>query len=322
LKSATKMTLLAAGAVLAVSPAMAQSVGLGTAKQGAYTYSAGAAIAKVASDSGLSMRIQPFAGTSAYVPVVNKGELQFGLANQLETLYAFKGEAIYKGKPNPNLRVVAIMVPFRGAFFVKKDSPIKTIADLKGKRIPAQFTSAKILVTLINGTLANGGLSYKDATGVPVTSVPSNADAFVRGKTDAFFFAVGSGKVSETAAKVGGLRALPFNTDAKSVAAMQKYVPVSYIENLKPRKGLAGFDVATDVMAYDYLVLANAKVADETVYKLAKAMHGNKKALMENFRPLAGFNPDRMSKEMSPLQFHPGAIKFYTEIKQWPPKKG
>ena len=322
MKSYSRLALIAASTAFAAAPAMAQSVGMGTAKQGAYTYSAGAAIAKIASDNGLSMRIQPFAGTSAYVPVVNKGELQFGLANQLETLYAFQGKAIYKGKPNPNLRVVAIMVPFRGAFFVKKDSPIKTMADLKGKRVPAKFTSAKILVTLINGSLANAGISYADVKQVPVTSVPSNANAYARGKTDAFFFAVGSGKVSEVAAKVGGLRALPFNTDAKSVAAMQKFVPVSYIDNVKPRKGLAGFDAPTNVMAYDYLVLANAKVADDVVYKLVKAMHGNKKALMENFRPLAGFNPKRMNKDMSPLKYHPGAIKFYTEIKQWPPKKG
>ena len=53
---------------------LAQIYSLGTGKQGFFTYSAGAAIAKVASDSGLKLRISPFGGTSAYVPGVNAGE--------------------------------------------------------------------------------------------------------------------------------------------------------------------------------------------------------------------------------------------------------
>ena len=192
----TTITLAATAAAFIAGPAMAQSVGMATAKQGAYTYSAGAAIAKVASDNGLSMRIQPFAGTTAYVPVLGKGEVQFGLANQLTTFYAIKGLSMFKGKAQPNLRVVTVMVPFGGAFYVKKDSPIKTMADLKGKRVPARFTSARVLHILVSGALANAGLSYDDVKQVPVTTVPSNADAYARGQTDAFFFANGAAQSS------------------------------------------------------------------------------------------------------------------------------
>lgn len=316
----TLLASIAAAGALAAAPAMAQSVGMATAKQGAYTYSAGAAIAKVASDNGLSMRIQPFSGTTAYVPVLGKGEVQFGLANQLTTFYAVKGQAMFKGKAQADLRVVTVMVPFGGAFFVKKDSPIKTMADLKGKRVPARFTSAKVLEILVAGALANGGISYDDVKKVPVTTVPSNADAYARGQTDAFFFAIGAAKVREIDAKVGGLRALPFNTDEKSIKAMQKHVPVAIVNTVKPRKGLAGFPKPTPAMEYAYLVLTNSKVSDETVYKLAKIMHGNKKALAAGFRPLAGFNPDKMYRDMPELTYHPGSVKFLKEIGQWPKK--
>jgi TRAP-type uncharacterized transport system substrate-binding protein len=67
-------------------------------------------------------------------------------------------------------------------------------------------------------------------------------------------------------------------------------------------------------------VLANDKVADDVVYKLTKLMHDNKKELAANFGALGGFDPGRMAKDMGPVKFHPGAIKYYTEIKQWPPK--
>ena len=123
-------------------------------------------------------------------------------------------------------------------------------------------------------------------------------------------------KVREVDAKVGGLRALPFNTDDASVKAMQKHVPVAIVNTVKPRKGLAGFAVPTPTMEYAYLVLTNASVKDEVVYKLAKIMHGNKKALASGFRPLAGFNPAKMYRDMPGLTFHPGAVKLLKEIGQ------
>ena len=128
--------MMAATAILAgafAQPAAAQMYGLGTGKQGFFTYSAGAAIAKVASDNGLSLRIQPFGGTSAYVPAVNAKEVDFGLANELETNYAVTGTVIYKGKPQPDIRVVAILTPLYSALFVRKDSPIKTISRSQGQ---------------------------------------------------------------------------------------------------------------------------------------------------------------------------------------------
>ena len=79
------------------------------------------------------------------------GEQQFGLANELETHYAVTGTAIYKGKPQPDLRVVAVLTPLYSVFFVAKDLPIKTIADLKGKRVPTDYASQRVLDILTQG---------------------------------------------------------------------------------------------------------------------------------------------------------------------------
>ncbi|OGA58603.1 MAG: hypothetical protein A3G81_18030 [Betaproteobacteria bacterium RIFCSPLOWO2_12_FULL_65_14] len=311
----------AAAAVLASAPAVAQ-VGMAVAKQGSYTYSAGAAISKVASDSGLQMRIQPFSGSSAYLPAINAGEIDFGLANELETSQAVHGIAMYKGKPNPKVRAISIMVPFYAAMFVRKDSPIRTVADLKGKRVTSEYTSAKTLVQLISGYLANGGLSYDDVQKVPVPSVPSGADMFAEGKADTFMFALGAGKVAETAAKVNGLRAIPISDAPDAVARLQKVVPVAYPVLVKPGKGRVGVDVPTMLYAYDYLVLAGTGVPDDAAYKLAKAMHDNKKAMAASFGPLNGFDPNRMVKQLRGIDWHTGAIRFYKEIGAWPPKSG
>ncbi len=309
------------GAVAAGTPAAAQLYGLGTGKQGFFTYSAGATIAKVASDNGLPMRIQPFGGTSAYVPAINAKEIEFGLANELETNYAVTGTGIYKGKPQPDVRVVTVLTPLYSVLFVRKDSPYKTVADLKGKRIPTDFTSQRVLDVLMRGTLANGNVSYDDIKKVPVPNVVGGANEFAEGKVDAFMFALGAGAVAETDAKVGGVRVLPIDPSPEAMARLRKFIPVAYATKLEPAKGRVGILGPTDVYAYDYLVLANKNVPDDAVYKLVKAMHDNKPALAAGFAPLRGFMPDRMAKDLGPVQYHPGAIKYYTEIGAWPPKK-
>lgn len=311
-----------AAAIAFATQASAQIYSLGTGKQGFFTYSAGAAIAKVAADGSLNLRIKPFGGTSAYVPGINAGEQQFGLANELETHYAVTGEVIYKDKPQPDLRVVAVLTPLYSEFFVQKNSPTKTIADLKGKRVPSDFASQRIIDVLTKGTLANGGLSYDDVQKVPVPNVAGGADEFAKGNADVFMFAIGSGKVAEVDAQVGGLRVLPVDHSKEAMDRLRKFVPVAYATQIQPGKGRAGVNEPTWVYAYDYLVLANNKVEDDVVYKLAKLMHDHQKDLAANFGALSGFDPNRMSKDMGPVQFHPGAIKFYKEIGQWPPKSG
>jgi TRAP transporter TAXI family solute receptor len=306
-------------ALAIAAPASAQIYSMGTGKQGFFTYSAGAAIAKVANDGGLNLRIKPFGGSSAYVPGVDAGEQQFGLANELETHYAVTGSAIYKGKPQPNLRAVAILTPLYSVFFVAKDSPIKTIADLKGKRVPSGFASQRVIDVLTQGGLANGGLSYADVQQVPVPNVAGGANEFEQGKADMFLFALGSGKVAEVNAKVP-VRVLPIDHSKEAMARLRKFIPVAYATELKPGKGRAGLDTPTWAYAYDYLVLVNDKVADDVVYKLAKLMHDHPKELAANFGALSGFDPKRMSKDLGVVKFHPGAIKYFKEIGEWPPK--
>ncbi len=307
-------------AMAAVSPAAAQMYGLGTGKQGFFTYSAGASIAKVASENGLTLRIQPYGGTSAYVPAVNAKEIEFGLANELETNYAVTGTAIYKDKPQPDVRVISILTPLYSVLFVRKDSDIKSIADLKGKRVPTDFVSQRVLDVLVHGTLANAGVTYDDIKKVPVPNVVGGANEFAEGKADTFMFALGAGAVAETDAKVGGVRVLPIDPSPEAMARVRKYIPVAYATKLEPSKGRVGILGPTDVIGYDYLVLSSSKVSDDAAYKLAKIMHDHKAQLAAGFAPLAGFMPDRMAKDMGPVKFHPGAIKFYKEIGAWPPK--
>lgn len=312
-------SVAAAVALTLCAPAEAQVLAMGTSPQGTWTYSAGAAIAKVAADTGMQMRVQPYAGTTALLPLMNRGELDFGLANHLEAVQAVAGDDAYEGRRNLDIRVVSVLTPLNVAIFVRADSPIRSIAELKGKRVPTEFLAQRVIHTMIAAELANGGLDMADIQGVPVPNVNRGADEFTAGRTDAFYFALGSAKVMEANA-ARPIRALSVDPSPAGVAALRKFVPVAYAMKVEPSPNLAGVVEPTYVMAYDYLALTNSKVPDATVYQLAKAMHANRTALKDGFPPLAGFAQDKMAKDLGEITYHPGAIKFFTEAGLWPPK--
>ena len=49
-------------------------------------------------------------------------------------------------------------------------------------------------------------------------------------------------------------------------------------------------------------------------------MHDNKKAMAAAWPVYNLFNPKRMNKNMGPVAWHKGAIKYYKEQGLWPPK--
>ncbi|MDH3446014.1 MAG: TAXI family TRAP transporter solute-binding subunit [Deltaproteobacteria bacterium] len=312
--------LTLAAMVLVSSTVIAQTVGIGATKSG-YTSQASAAIAKLISKkTDIQMRVQPYGGSSAYVPLVSGGKLEFGLANEIEAASAVAGTGIYDGRPQPDLQVAALLQPFRVAVYTRKDSNIRTVADLKGKRVPSGWVSQKIIGVLMDGQLANAGLTYDDVIQVPTPNVVGGANDFAAGKTDVFFFVFGAGKVKETEAKVGGLRVVGIDPSPEAVERMRKHVGPSYALQVKPSKVNVGVDEPVNVMAYDYLMLTHGKVSPDVVYKVVKAMHGNKKDLVAAFRGMSLFSPSHMTKTIPGVNFHEGAIKFYKEIGQWPPK--
>ena len=307
----TRILAFAAAAFFAAG-AHAQALGFGSAPQGSIGYNMSSAIAKVMAENGMQSRVQPYSGSSAVLPLVNSGELDLTVCNVLEIQEATSGEGPYAGRKQANLRVLGVIFPLYSSVFVRKDSRIKTLADLKGKRLPYGFSAQVTLERIVDAIIASGGLSRRDVVPVLVPNVVRGADDFMEGKTDGGFFAIGAAKVAEVHKAVGGIRYLPVPDTPEALAAIRKLMPYAYVTVVKPSPAFVGLDGPTKLMAYDYLVAVGAHVKDETVYGIAKAMYENKAKLVESFRAFNGFNPDNMHKTM-PATFHPGAVKYYNE---------
>jgi uncharacterized protein len=293
--------------------AQAQVLGFGSAPQGSIGYNMSAAIARVMSEqAGIQSRVQPYSGSSAVLPLVNSGELDLAVCNVLEIEEASRGEGMYKGRKQADLRVLGVIFPLYSSIFVRKDSPVRSLAELKGKRVPYGFSAQVTLERIIDAIIATGGLARKDVVPVLVPNVVRGADDFMEGKLDGGFFALGAGKVAEVDKTVGGIRFLPLADDAQALARMQKIMPYAYVTTVQPSPAFVGLDGPTKLMAYDYLVTVGKHVKDDTVYKIAKAMFENKAKLAESLKAFGIWDPNQIHKKM-PASFHPGAEKFYKE---------
>lgn len=311
-----KNLLFAAGlAAVSSAPATAQPIGIGTMGQGTSGYSMGAAIASVLADHGIDALVQPSTGTSAFLPLVHSGELDFGIVNAIEISEAIAGEQAFEGRPLEDLRMVARLFPFRVGVFVRDDSDIHSISDLPGHRVTYGFTSQVTLNRVLDALMATEEVTADDIEQVLVPNVVRGADDFAAGQADAAFFAMGSGKVSEVDASVGGVRFLPVSQDEDAVQRMQDIVPQAYVQVVEPAPNLAGVHEPLGVMSYDYVLLAGAHVSDEVVEQAVKVLHDNKEALTESFANFSGMNPDEMYGDVG-SPYHEGALNAYRELGQ------
>ena len=276
----------------------------------------------LAKKAGLKLTVQARGGSSQYLPIVNAGEVPFGIANVYETNLGVTGSDYFKGRPQKDIRTVTILYPLRNTIFVKKDSKYKTIADLKGARGPVGFTNQKVLTAVTNAALAPAGISLDDMQGVQVSNIITNVNAFKEGRTDFFVFALGGPPIREADAAVGGVRALTLPKDTpEAIAAIKAKVPVAYLRHEKPSKGNVGLLEPGYILSYGVNIFASTKTPDDVVYKLVKAMHANAKEFGKVFPPLRLFKADAMAQVIEGVEYHSGAMKFYKEIGQWPPKK-
>jgi TRAP transporter TAXI family solute receptor len=304
-----------------VGAAQAQVLTIASNPQGSLFFSSSTAIAKVIDEKvKVQVRVQPMAGSSTYIPLINSREVDFGLTNVDDTQGAVAGTGNFPGKPNPNLRVTAVMFPLPLGILVPADSPAKKLEDLKGMRMPAVYGGQLTGMVVQDAVLATANLSTKDMKAVPVVNLFAGVDAMAAGRVDASTSGPGIAQIAKAHAELssrGGVRFLNINTDPAALERMKKVIPSRpYV--VQPAPHYPGIIGPTTVMAYSIYLTTNDKSPDDLVYKVVKALHENRDMLVAATPILKDFDPKRMTEKVA-ATWHPGAIKFYQEIGQWPP---
>ncbi|MGE0746228.1 MAG: TAXI family TRAP transporter solute-binding subunit [Rhodospirillales bacterium] len=306
-----------AAAVAFGGPVSAQVFSIGSNPQGSNFYTIATAISKVATQkTGKQYRVAPYAGSSTYVPMIDKGELEFGIVNAGEIAFAYDGVELFNGTPYRNLRMAAILFPSLSGFGVRTDSDIRTIADLKGKRLATEYTAGRIFYYLAEATLAAGGASHKDVRGTPVPNFVEAIDAFIGGRIDAAYIPLNAAAGQKAMASIrGGWRYLQVGGDPAAAERMTKTYPNARPVKVSPGKDALGVvDDPSWLLAVDFCVLTGKHVPDDVVYELMKIVNTSQPDMAKVHPSLADFNPADMHGK-HPVPYHPGAAKFYADNK-------
>jgi sulfonate transport system substrate-binding protein len=145
-----------------------------------------AALEKHFSPQGIDVKWLEFSSGPPMMEAINVGSLDYGAVGDSPPIFAqAAGAAIVYAAGQPITNGQGILV--------QGNSPIRTIADLKGKRVG--FTKGSSAHNVIVQTLEKAGLSYADITPVYLTP-PDAGPAFANGSIDAWsiwdpYFAIG-----------------------------------------------------------------------------------------------------------------------------------
>lgn len=311
------LTTFAAVFVIAAASAQAQTISIGTSPVGSSNYALGNALGKVMTEQmDLRVRVVPYGGGQQILPLINNKELEMALPASTDAYFAYTGSGGPFKEPNKNLRVIATVFPYYLSWYVHKDSPYKSLADLKGKKIATGFTANSAQHTTYLAGLAAFGVKESDFDGVPVPHVVRGADDFMQGKVEASTFAIGAGKMSEVDAKVGGIRWLSMPADEAAEKRVKAIMPAAFIDKLEPSKALVGIVGPTNVIYHDYLVMAGTQMSDDNAYKVAKLLYEQQDKLVAVSKIYGRYKKENLARDHG-VPFHPGAIKFYKEAGIW-----
>ncbi len=308
-KSVFTMAVAAIGLLsIATGTAEAQTLRFGAGQQGSQNYGVNAALAQaIKSELGIEATVQSFGGPSTYLPLFGAGELDMAALVTPDIGDAIRGKGPFEGMAQTSLKLVAPLLPSPVGLMVRADSGIKTIADLKGKRMAWGIPAQASLLPYFEGALANGGVTPKDVELVPVASVRNGVTALTAGQVDATLFALRGGAVVEADAAVGGIRWLPFDTSAEAVARMQAVAPEAYIMTIPGTAGVVGMKETTATMAYDYVLMVREGVDAKIVADVATLLRDKASEIAASNPVLKELTAATVTRPYPSLPSHPAA---------------
>ncbi len=199
---------LALGLMVSPTPVVAKTtfVTIGTGGITGVYYPTGGAIARIVNKKrevyGLRCTVESTGGSVFNVNAVMSGDLEFGVVQSDRQYQAFNGLAEWKEKgPQKDLRAVFTIHPESITLVAADDAGIKSIKDLRGKRVNIGNPGSGQRQNSIDG-LDNAGINYEkdlQAEGVKAAEAPG---LLQDGRIDAFFYTVGhpSGAIKEATA--------------------------------------------------------------------------------------------------------------------------
>lgn len=255
-------------------------------------------------------------GSQANIRGLEKGDLQLALSNSAISYFAFRGESSWDQKYD--IRAVVTMAPNVAMFVTKADSGIKSIADLKGKRVVIGPAGAGFEM-FVGPILEEHGVKLEDIDKVNTPQGPA-VDMLGDGSADAAFLggAMPAAAISQACASFETLF-IPFDPEVRQ-RLIEKYPffhPITV-----PGDTYQGHEEAFEGLNVGSMhVITSASADEELIYQLTKTTWENRADIAAKHGAGKAIN-EKNAARYTGTEFHPGAIRFYKEAGIWPESEG
>ena len=293
----------------AMSGAAAQGrtpVVLGTATPGGGFPVFGAAFAEMvnAQEPALEVRPQNTKGSTENVPLLEAGKIDLGLV-------AGEVASATLARPGATLRIVAAMYSSPGMFVVRADSPVRRIADLKGKAV-ALGTAGSGLTVLGRNVLESLGFDLaRDIRAITLEKAADGPPMVLEGRAAALWGAGVGWPGFSAVAQAGGRFIVPDADEVKRILERQPQLKAMTI----PAGSYPGQDAPLHSVGSWSFVLARPGLPDETAYRLARAVHWAEAPLAAR---LAQARETTLANTVAAAPradlVHPGVLRYLREI--------
>ena len=285
---------------------------LGTATPGGGfpVYGAAFIAAVQEADPGLAIEAVNTKGSTQNVPMLEAGSLDIALVQGEVVHEALKGV----GRSPANLKIVTAMYSTPGMFVVRADSPYRTIADLKGKRVAFGAAAGSGLVLLARLVLDGLDLDQeKDFQAIFLERAGDGPAMVLDGRAAALwggglgwpgFMAVAKGEK-------GARFIVPDTAEIARILAKHEFLKPLTL----PAGSFPGQDHAVNSVGSWSFVMSRSDLEEALAYRLAKAIHMSEAAIAARL-PQAAETTARNTAAAAadPALLHPGVRRYLREV--------
>ena len=256
--------------------------------------------------SDLNLKIESTGASMANVQLIEAGEAGFAIVQNDVMSYAYKGELLFE-KPNQSFAGVMSCYPEAVQIVAKKD--IKSVADLKGKAISVgaadsgtRFNAEQILKAY-DIDFADCKINYQ--------SFADSVDSIKNGTIDAAFIVAGAPTTAVTELATSYDFTI-LSIDDEHISALQKDFPF-YTKISIPAGTYSCVKEDVQTVAVMATIIASNNLSEDVVYNFLKGVFDNKEEIASLHAKGELIDLNTAVSGIS-VPFHPGAVKFFTEM--------
>jgi hypothetical protein len=303
--------IIAAALCLAVPAQAAEFINILTGGTSGVYYPLGVALSQMYSKAipGSKTAVQATKASAENLNLLQagRGEVAISLGDSLSDAWKGNAEAGF-ATPLKKLRTIAALYPNYIHFVANADAGIKTLADIKGKRISVGAPKSGTELN-VREIVKAAGMTYKDFSKVEYLSYAESVELMKNRQLDVTLLSSGLG--------VAALRDL-----ATSQKVVFLSIPADIVAKINdpafqvgiiPAKTYEGQDNDVSTISVQNYLVTHEGVSTETVYTMTKTMFDNMDQMIAAHSAAKAIKRENAAKS-PPAPLHPGAEKYYREV--------